>query len=159
MNRPALLLLALAAFSLHMAPTPSLAGERVLATIGGWRVILNRNNDNSFNRCIIETNQNGKVLRVAHNGKGSDFSLSVPAQGHRNGDDVTVGFNDEQPEYFRFSSDRDRAWMTMSWDMSQLFETARTIEVWIGNRELKWNLRDAQKAIIRLTDCVNENAP
>ncbi|WAC26071.1 MULTISPECIES: hypothetical protein [unclassified Ancylobacter] len=156
MNKPALLALALAAFSLHGAP--ALADERVLATIGGWRVILNRNNDNSFNRCIIETNQNGQVLRVAHNGKGSDYSLSVPALGHRNGDDATIGFNDEQPEYFRFASDRQRAWTSMSWDMSQLFETARTIEVWIGNRELKWNLRDAQKAIIRLTDCVNENA-
>lgn len=158
MNKPALFALAVAAFSLHMSTAPALAGERVLGTIGVWRLILNRNNDNSFNRCIIEASQKGQVLRVAHNGKGSDYSLSVPALGHRNGDDGTIGFNGNQPEYFRFSSDRERAWTMMSWDMSQLFETARSIEVWIGNRELQWKLRDTQKAIIRLTDCVNENA-
>jgi hypothetical protein len=159
MIRLALSVLAVAAFGLHLATVPALASERVLANIGIWRVILNRNKDNSFNRCIIETNQKGQVLRVAHNGKGSDYSLSVPALGHRNGNDGTIGFNGNQPEYFRFASDRERAWTVMSWDMSQLFETARSIEVWIGNRELQWKLGGTQKAIIRLTDCVNENAP
>lgn len=159
MNKPALSLLALVVFGLQMAPAPSQADERVLSTIGGWRVILNRNNDNSFNRCIIETIQNGKMLRVAHNGKIQDFFLSVPAEGHKNGNDGTIGFNGGQPEHFRFSSDRERAWTVMSWEMSQVFEKARSIEVSVSNSEFNWNLRDAQKAIIRMTDCVNKNAP
>lgn len=158
MNRPALSLLAVATFGILTTAVPALAGERVLATVGGWRVILNLNKDNSFNRCIIETKQNGQMLRLAHNGKSQDYSLSVPASGHRNGADGTIGFNGNQPEYFRFASDRERAWTALNWDMSQFFETASTIEVGIGNRELQWKLRDTEKAMISLTDCVNEFA-
>ncbi|WP_018964073.1 hypothetical protein [Ancylobacter sp. FA202] len=139
------------------AAVPALAGERVLATVGGWRLILTLNSDSSFNRCILHADQYGQVLQVANNAE--DFSVSVPASGHKNGADGTIGVNGNQPEHFRFTPTRDRAWTVMSWDMSQLFETARTIEVGIGNREFQWKLRHTEKAVIRLTDCVNEYAP
>lgn len=142
-----------------VAPGAVSAGEAVLSSVGSWRIIINRNPDNSFNRCIIETIQGGHMLRVASDGKSQNFSLSVPASGHRSGSDATIGLNGQQPEYFKFAADRSRAWSGIPFEMGQAMEKARSLEVSINGRNYQWQLRSTEQAMIRLTDCVNQNAP
>ncbi len=156
MPKSALSLLALTAIASLSLTVPALAGERELDVVNGWRIVLNRNADNSFNRCLVESTQKGKMLRVASNGQSMDFSLSVPASGHKSGQDGTIGFNGNQPEFFNFSSDKSRAWTKLDWDMEQFMETARTVEVGVGNVQMQWKLAGFQNAIISMTDCVNQ---
>ena len=156
MSRSVLSLLVLTAIATLSLAAPASAGDRELQVVDGWRVILNRNADNSFNRCIVESNQKGKVLRVASNGQSMNFSLSVPASGHKKGEDGTIGFNGNQPDFFRFDADKSRAWTMLNWDMEQFMETARTVEVGVGNVQMQWKLAGFQNAIISMTDCVNQ---
>lgn len=158
MIRSAHTLLALAAFGLVSIATPSLAGERVLSTIGGWRIVLNLNKDNSFNRCIMQADQKGHMLRLAFDGKSMDSSLSVPAAGHKAGSDGFIGFNGSQTEVFAFNADKSRAWTRLNWDMTRMFEAARSIEVSVGKAEFQWKLADTTKAMVAVTDCVNQYA-
>jgi hypothetical protein len=158
MSKSALSLLVLTAIASLSLTAPAPAGERELDVVDGWRVILNRNADNSFNRCIAESTQKGKMLRVASTGQSMDFSLSVPASGHKKGEDGTIGFNGNQPEFFRFDADKSRAWTVLNWDMEQFMETARTVEVGVGNVQMQWKLAGFQNAIVAMTDCVNQYA-
>ena len=135
------------------------AGERVLSTVGSWRVILNLNPDNSFNRCLIETTQGGQMLRIAGGAKSTDLSLSVPAMGIPNGGQGTIGSDGMQPEYFTFAANKLLAWTAIPWEMGLHLEKARSIEVGVNRRQMKWRVSGTKQAMIRMTDCVNQNAP
>lgn len=54
MPKSALSLLSLTAIACLSLTAPALAGERELEVVNGWRVVLNRNADNSFNRCLVD---------------------------------------------------------------------------------------------------------
>lgn len=131
---------------------PSRAGEMVLSNTSGWMIVLNLNSDSSFNRCIMHSNQKGHILRVAHTGQ--IWSLSVPASGHRDGADGTIGFNGEQPEFFPFSANSSRAWTEIHPDSADLMSRARTIEVSVGNKTYSWSLRGASDAMLRVGECL-----
>lgn len=131
---------------------PGSAGEMLLSNTSGWKIVLNLNDDSSFNRCIMQSDQKGQMLRLAHTGQ--IWSLSVPASGHRNGADGTIGFNGEQPEFFPFSADRNRAWTEIHPDSADLMSRARTIEVAVGNKTYSWSLRGASDAMLRVGECL-----
>ena len=120
--------------------------------------MLNLNKDNSFNRCIMQADQKGHMLRLAFDGKSMDSSLSVPAAGHKAGSDGFIGFNGRQTEVFAFNADKSRAWTRLNWDMTRMFEAARSIEVSVGKAEFQWKLADTTKAMVAVTDCVNQYA-
>jgi hypothetical protein len=130
----------------------SQAGELVLTTESGWKVVLNMNNDSSFNRCIMQSDQNGHMLRLAHTGR--IWSLSVPAGGHRNGADGTIGFNGGQPEFFAFSANNARAWVEIQPDTAEFLSRARSIEVSVGNKSYSWRLSGAANAMLRVGECL-----
>ncbi|MDO6963043.1 hypothetical protein [Rhizobium alvei] len=132
--------------------TPGQAGEMVLSKEGGWKIILNLNADTSFNRCIMETNQKGQVLRLANNGK--IWSLSVPAAGHKRGADGMVGFNNQQSEYFAFASDKSRAWTEFHPEMADQLGRSGTLEVSVGNKNFRWAVKGASGAMMRVAECV-----
>lgn len=134
------------------APGSSQAGELVLTTESGWKIVLNMNNDSSFNRCIMQSDQKGQMLRLAHTGK--IWSLSVPVGGHRNGAQGTIGFNGEQPEFFAFSSDKARAWVEIHADTAEFMSRAQSIEVSVGNKTYSWRLSGAANAMLRVGECL-----
>lgn len=127
------------------------AGELVLSNDGGWRVILNTNTDNSFNRCILQSDQTGKMLRLAYTGK--IWSLSVPASGHKNGADGTIGFNKQQPEFFAFSANKERAWVEVDPDTVNFMRKAKSLEVDVGKAQMRWMLNGHSEAINRVLAC------
>ncbi|MFM2280145.1 MAG: hypothetical protein RLZZ444_2376 [Pseudomonadota bacterium] len=138
--------------SLTTFVTPGQAGEMLLSVEGGWKIILNLNKDTSFNRCIMETNQKGQMLRLAHNGKF--WSLSVPAAGHKRGADGMVGFNNQQSEYFAFASDKSRAWTEFHPEMAEQLGRSKSLEVSVGNKSFQWAVKGANNAMMRVAECV-----